>query len=248
MSIFIIIALILIALSVIGVIVVRKFPELASMNVDESPREKQRKLKHTIALGRLLRKAQTMKQKALLKVSWERVKYVVGESYQKLKIFEEKYKTHTTEAKIKILLKRGQNNVIEDPELAEQCFLEVITLDARNLPAYEGLSQIYLARKNFNEAIEILEFLVKLNSGLAGRYLFDLSYALQEAGDKKGAWQHGREALTFEPTNPKYLDFLIEIAILDGHKKEGVDYLQTLIEVNPENAKIEDFKKRLEEI
>jgi len=155
---------------------------------------------------------------------------------------------HTADAKVKLLLKRGLANIVDDPEVAEQCFLDVITLDAHNLSAYEGLSRIYLGKKQFHEAIEILEFLVKLNPASAGRYLFDISEALHGSGDTARAWHYAMQAVTAEPSNPKYLDFSVELAILGKHGREGEQYLKRLFEVNPENAKVEEFRARLKEL
>ena len=248
MATIIITVLVLAALGAIVYIVIRKFPQLASMNVEESPRAKLKRLKQDIVAMRLLRKAQEARHKLITPENWARVKYLLAESYKKLKLLEEKYKAHTTEAKMQLLLKRGRAALSDDLELAEQCFLDVITLDPRNLESYEALSRIYLTKKSFLEAIELLEFLVKLNPALAGRYLFDVAEAFLQSGDRKSAFNYALKALTEEPQSPKYLDFLIELAILEGRKREGEKYLETLREVNPENAKLADFENRLNEL
>ena len=69
-----------------------------------------------------------------------------------------------------------------------------------------------------------------------------------KSGDQSGAGEYGTRAIALESSNPKYLDFLIGLAILEGRKKEGRQYLEKLREVNPENGKIEEFEKRLEEL
>ncbi|MDO8505256.1 MAG: hypothetical protein Q7S48_01585 [bacterium] len=245
MVIFIVIAIILAAIAVIGIIAVRKFPQLASMNIEQSPAEKLKRVKEKIAIKRIMRQIKIVKKKVVTPENWARVKYVVRDAYQKLKLLEEKYKVHTSEGKIQLFLKRGRGALADDLELAEQCFLDVITLDPRNLESYESLLQIYLSKRQVQEAVELLDFLVKLNSGSSGRYLFEVAGALLRSGDSKGAWQYGVQAGSFEPTNPKYLDFLLELAILEKHKREGEKYLEELREVNPENGKIEEFEKRL---
>lgn len=236
------------ALGAIALVVARKFPQLSSMNVEESPKERLRQLKHNLVVAKIVRRARALEKRLVSKETLRRAKYLAQEAYKKLKVLEEKYRRHTSEAKVELLLKRGRSNIADDPELAEQCFLDVITLDAHNLAAYEGLLRIYLARKSFKEAKEVLEFLAKLNSDAAGRYLFELAEALLQDGDKEGAWKYGVEAIHLEPANPKYLDFAVELAILKVQKKEGEKYLGKLKEVNPENAKIEELEGRLGEL
>lgn len=248
MVLLIVIVMIVAAIAAIAVVVVRKFPQLASMNIEQSPAEKLKRVKEKIVVKRMLRQIQVAKKKIVAPENWARVKYVVRDAYQKLKLLEEKYKVHTSEGKIQLLLKRGRGALADDLELAEQCFLDVITLDPRNLESYEALLHIYLGKKQVQEAIELLDFLVKLNPASSGRYLFEVAGALLRAEDSAGAWQYAVQAISFEPTNPKYLDFLIELAILEEHKREGEKYLEKLREVNPENGKIEDFERRLGEL
>jgi len=240
--------LVLVALGVIGWIVIHKFPQLASMNVEQSSVERLRRLKQHLALNRMARRVRVLKGKIITPENWQRVKYVVQESYQKLRLLEDKYKTHTEEAKIQLLLKRGRAALIDDSELAEQCFLEIIGLDPKHLESYEALSRIYLDRKNIKEAMETLEFLVKLNPAFAGRYLIDIASALLMSGDRKGAWEYATKAIELESSNPKYLDFLIELAIVDGRQREGMQYLEALQGVNPENAKLGELQRRLKEL
>ncbi len=245
---FIVVVIVLAAIGAIAFIAVRKFPQLASMNIEESPSEKLKRVKEKIAIKRIMRQIKIVKKKVVTPENWARVKYVVRDAYQKLKLLEEKYKVHTSEGKIQLLLKRGRSALGDDLELAEQCFLDVITLDPRNLESYEALLQVYLSKRQVQEAVELLDFLVKLNSASSGRYLFEVAGALLRSGDNKGAWQYGAQAGSFEPTNPKYLDFLIELAILEKHKQEGEKYIETLREINPENGKLSEFEKRLGEI
>lgn len=242
---FIVVVLILLALGAIGVVVIRKLPQLSSLHIQASSQEKLKRLKKDIVVARILRRISNTKKKIVTPENWQRVMYLVKDAYAKLKVLEDKYKVHTAEAKVTLLLKRGLVNIIDDPEVAEQCFLDVITLDAHNLGAYEGLSRIYLSKKQFHEAIEILEFLVKLNPASAGRYFFDLSEAIYGSGDIAQAWHYAEEAVRVEPSNPKYLDFSVELAILGEHGREGAQYLKHLSEVNPGNAKLEEFRTRL---
>lgn len=234
-----------VAISVIITIIARKFPLLASMEIKDSQAEKLKQLKKNILIARIARQTRLVRKKIMAPENWERVRYLVGDAFRKFKELEEKYRSRTTEAKLNILLKKGRANMADDPEFSEQCFLEVITLDPHNLEAYEALFRIYLSRRNLSEAVELLEFLIKINPGMAGRYVFDIAAAILESGDIKQSWNYAQQAISFEPENPKYLDLIIELAILNGRRREGEKFLRKLREVNPENGKIEEFEKRL---
>ena len=242
----VVIILFLIAVSIIALVVVRKLPQLASLHIEESSREKLKQLKKSLIVSRMIRKLEAVKKKVIAPETWQRVQYIVRQSYTRLKMLEEKYRANTADAKIKILLKRGLANIVDDPELAEQCFLDVITLDPRNLDAYEGLSQIYLERKNMHEAQEIAEFLIKINPAARVRYFFELAQKFLQIGDGAEAWKYALQSVNIEPANPKYLDFIIELAILQGSTQDGREYLERLRGVNPENAKLTDFEERLQ--
>lgn len=242
---FVLIILILIALGAIAWVVVPKFSLLSSLRVQQSPKDKLKQLKKNIVVGRLLRKAKAIEEKLLAPETRRKVKDLVKDSYTKLKVLEEKYRAHTGEAKGEMLLKRGQDNIVDDPELAEQCFIEVINLDRRNLEAYVGLFQIYLAKKKFDEVGEVVDFLIKINPASADKYVFSLAEAYLQNGDIKTARKYGEQALKIEVGNPRYLDFMTDLAILDNNKKQAEAYLERLEETNPENAKIAEFKERI---
>ncbi len=239
---------IIVAIAAIAWVVIRKLPQISSLHISESPKERLQRLKQHIIVSRVLRKFGLARKKIVSPETWQRISYLVKESYAKLKMLEDTYKTQTAGAKMKLLLSRGSDSIIDDPEVAERCFLDVITIDPRNLSAYEGLSRIYLGKGAFKEAIEVLEFLMKLNPASSGRYMFELAAAFQKRNELKEAWKYATRATEEEPGNPKYLDFLVELAILEGHKKEGQKYLEKLREVNPENAKIEEFRERIASI
>jgi hypothetical protein len=56
------------------------------------------------------------------------------------------------------------------------------------------------------------------------------------------------QAVELEPQNPKYLDLLIEIAIICGNKDLALKGYGELRLVNPENQKLSSFKDRIYKI
>jgi tetratricopeptide (TPR) repeat protein len=151
---------------------------------------------------------------------------------------------------------------------AEKKYVEIIKIDPRNLAAYRGLGDLYLDAKNYLQAKETFEFLVKMsvkeccvaNKGRAGRSwdheevescpaspavqaeiaknYLSLSNACRLAGDLTGERLSLESALAHEPANPKHLDLLIEACILEGDKERALAVFGKLKEVNPENQKL----------
>ncbi|MBI2551861.1 hypothetical protein HYW17_00980 [Candidatus Uhrbacteria bacterium] len=239
----------LVALGVMAWVVVPKLSLLSSLQIEESPRERWRRLKKHIVISRMIRKVKEqsteLEKRIFNKERRARFRFRIESAIAKLRKLEENYREQTKDHKIVMLLKKAAEQLEDNSESAEEKFLEVVRLDPHNLEAYEGLLQIYLTRKKLAEASEIVDFLKKINPASVGRYSFDLAKLLLEGGEFKKARKYGEQALKDEPENPKYLDFLIEVAILGGKRGEAQQHVDRLREVNPENAKIVEFESRI---
>jgi tetratricopeptide (TPR) repeat protein len=161
---------------------------------------------------------------------------------------------------------------------SEKKYINVLTLDNRNLSAYWGLARIYASQENYDQAQETLAFLLKLQPGhnqarkllaqvagsrgdliLAKKCLEqllqseprDISLYLSLAAAEMGlenadiAQTVLQTGLLVEPNNPKLLDYLIEVSIINNDLETAAVALRTLQTVNPENAKIEEFHRRI---
>ena len=237
------------ALGIIAWVVVPKLTLLSSLQIEESPKERWKRLKKHIVISRMMRKVKEKSAEFEKKIFTKERKAQFSGRIQgvvkKLRRLEENYREQTKDNKLAMLLKKADEQLDDNSESAEEKFLEVVRLDSHNLEAYEGLLQIYLTRKSLAEASEIVDFLKKLNPASVGRYAFDLAKLFLERGELKNAKKYGEQALKDEPENPKYLDFIVESAILDGDAYGAAQYLDRLREVNPENAKIQDFDSRI---
>lgn len=134
--------------------------------------------------------------------------------------------------------------VAGNDEEAEAAVLKAVALDQKSIPAYKLLSRIYNERKEYNHIREIDEFLLKLDPHQADVYA-DLSTALVALGEADLALDAIEKAVLIEEGNPRYLDQLIELAILRKQKTLARETLARLQEVNPENEKIGSFIERI---
>ncbi len=57
-----------------------------------------------------------------------------------------------------------------------------------------------------------------------------------------------KKALDIEPDNPKLLDFLLDLSIIMGDKELANKTLNRLIEVNPDNKKINIAREKINQI
>ncbi len=161
----------------------------------------------------------------------------------------------------------------EDYTKAEEFFINVIKLDPQSLDAFEGLGEVYTEQKKFEEAVEVYSYVLKfiqdqdesdlhlaaiLEAPVEQRHLLVLAkrakvlYGLSEVYKAQGlnpqAVKTLKEALKYEKNNPKYLDALLDISIIKKDKKLSHDTFLRLKEVNPDNKKLDEFSKKLEEL
>lgn len=178
MSLLDIVALVIFGASLIGIAILlfRKFPTLASIDVErtESPIAEK---KVTILEQRLKRKftglfsrAKNVSQPALEKTSgiWKK-------SVQKLVDLEHEYKVRS----LPVWLNRRQRNkmqtevmaLVEQAQLlkddeeyraAEEKALQAVRLDPRSVPAFEFLGELYMEEKEYGHAKEVYKYLLKL--------------------------------------------------------------------------------------
>ena len=123
----------------------------------------------------------------------------------------------------------------------------MLSYENQNLEAYQALGDIYFNKKEWENAQQTLEHLVKLtpNDPAVHQELGEVYLALDE--DQK-AFDYFHQAVELEGNNPKYLTSLLELAIKLKKKVLAVTTLRQLKEANPENQALDDFEKQIEEL
>ncbi len=162
-----------------------------------------------------------------------------GKSSGKQKLNQEQLRSLVTEAR------RHLDNGEYDK--AEKILVEVLSLDPKNLDAYEYLGRLYIHTKNIDNAKESFRYLQRLAPQDAS-VLAALGEIANLENDVAGAYTYFSRAKNISPNNPKYLDFFIEAAIKKGDVMEATIALNHLREVNSDNQKISTFEERIEEV
>lgn len=106
------------------------------------------------------------------------------------------------------------------------------------------LASIAEEQEDIKTAVDYYEQALLINDSHAVRFakLGELLGRLHQPQTALEAWH---QAVELEPQNPKYLDNLIETAIMVEQKEIAQKYLQELRRVNPENKKITVFQDKI---
>lgn len=253
-----------IALSFAGIvfIIIRKFPEISSIDVktleaEKLERERLEKIKNEMIVKRIIELRNNSIK--ILRRYLKPIENALSNFFQSLsKKFQEAEKKYKKVAenipkeevvlKIKNLIKEADDFVKNTRyDLAEKYYLEALSLDFKNIDVYEGLAWLYIEKKQYKEAREALEFILKLNPNHCDAY-----YGLAEISKREDkideAIEFARKAVELSSNNPKYLDFLTEMCIMGGRADLAKSALEQLKLVNPENQKIGEFETRIKEL
>ena len=255
--------LILVSLGVIIIIVTRKFSILASLDVENIPAEREAKVKEQIISSRLKRNLVkwTSKITKLSKFVFEKLSLFFEWLHKKLLEAKDIYKKEDLEKKpidkgerikelfveIEELLKQENN-----PE-AEKKIIDIIGLDSKNIKAFKILANLYFENGNHNEAIQTYEHILKLISEnpseeSEAEIYFDIALINKAKEDLDKAIENLKQALKIQPSNPRYLDTLLETSIINKDKVTASDAYDKLKEANSENNKLEEFKIQIEKL
>ena len=132
-------------------------------------------------------------------------------------------------------------------EEAKQTFVFLLQLEPGNDAVMVKLAEIAESQNNLDEAIEYYQRAVVENDALSPRFAH-LAELLLKVDQPLVAKEAVLQAVELEPQNPKYLDLLIETAILCQDKNLAGEAYQSLRLVNPENSKLSEFKDRISKI
>lgn len=260
--------LLVLSFIVIIVIIIRRFPALAILNVDNIPGQKEARFKDKIMRQRMERDFSS------LSLSLDRYRRKIGslisnflkkryQRLQKIKTDLKKYKKLSykeKKEKIDILYAKALSDIREEEyEKAENSLIEIISLDPKNVKAFLELAESYRLRKIFKEGKETLEHALKLAKQLQkdpelleGVLLSEIRFSLAELCQEGEFWsealEYGRQALDAEPMNPRYLDLIFDLSIIKKDKKLALDTWEKLALANPDNMKLTELKQKIEEL
>jgi tetratricopeptide (TPR) repeat protein len=256
--------IIFICLVAVIFIAIRKFPQLAILDVENIPEEKVEKMKERLIKERLDRDfSQTAKKISAFWIlvldrfnffsRWlESLKGVKNKIVQKNSLAKVGKKE-----KIEMHLKQAQEymkkNDLESLAEAERELIEAVSLDQKYLPAFVALGDVYGRLKKYQEAKQSFVYAIRLLE-LNGdkKTEADVSYQLCLTNISLGLLDEAKinvvESLLLEPNNPRYLSTLLDIAIDTKDKSLAKEAWERLRDVNPDNQKLEEKREEVDNI
>lgn len=256
------IPLILIGLSVlvIFVLLIRAAPRVSMIDVETIPEERARKLKEQLILNRFSR-LKTQKFGVVSKTAQGAVKgasRVGRRAVQRLYRLEQQYKKlqkaagdgqHALdEETVRRLIAEAEDLIRADEFIpAEKKYIEIISHNPKQINAYEGLGNLYLKDRKYEQARETLSFALKISPDDASIHMSMAEVEIKDENPGE-ALVHLRECFKKRPKNPKYLDLYVETALAEGAQEDAELALAQMKEVNPENTKISEWESMLSEL
>lgn len=135
----------------------------------------------------------------------------------------------------------------KDLEHSEATYEHILKLEPEQSFAYAGLAKIALEKNQTEEALKGFEKAIILPGARIDNYI-DLGKLYEKLSENEKALETYKIAATKEPNNPKILDLLLEASILNKKRVLAKNTFNKLKKTNPENNKLEDFKRRIEGI
>lgn len=259
--------LIFIALAIIAAIIIKKFPTLAILDVNNMPSEKEAKFKDAIMKARLERDISRWSGvvgRFFLRLNryFSQVLHSAQENLKKVKLNYKASAKIPVDEKQEIIRKlaRQAEELIKEEEFAEaeDKLVEIISLDQKNLWAFFELGGVYEELKKYPEARQTYEYALKLakqarpeDEGLdlnPQEIYFTLAWLEQSAGNLEAAFDNALEALEFEPNSPRYLDLILDLSIMRKDKVAAWKYFEKLAAANPENNKLVEIREKIAEM
>lgn len=213
------------ALAVIGLLIAKHWKEIRLLDPMSLKEEQAKKQREEMIMRRFERLSADRLEgvKRFGRQFGRRATQSYRKAYRKLKRFEHAYRKTSkplstmgpsTEERIKNLLGEARA-FARDLKWAdaERRYLEVLSMDKRNVDAFRGLGQIYLKQKLYPQAKETFEFLQKIGkaddtvySGLADIALAEENIALAERMRLKAVEESPKQAHRYAELAEFYLD------------------------------------------
>ena len=243
-------------------IVARHLPDIAVINPESIPQEREGKIKNRILREKLIRNLRSGAQWG--KVILLPVGEYLGNQYRQL-VHTLRQLEHQTQrraqplqaidaaTKIKELLERGrqlQGQVAR--EAAEVAYIDVLALDATNLDAYEALTELYYEQRDYRKARETGKFLARLlqkskefDTHRLASNLACLGEIYQHEGKPEQALKNFQKAVALESSNPRLLDLLLKISIIMKRKDLAMQAFTDLRNADPKNQKLSEIEEEI---
>ena len=253
---------VLIAAAVVLVyFVAKQWKKMELLDLKAMPKAKLKSKKYELIEGRMMRKGKdaTTKVKGILSPVTASFKKTFDGMYKRIHELERKYRHATpepktqedkekTRQKVSTLIEQGAKLYKEENYgEAEAIFLDIVRINPKEVEAYEYLGEVYLEKKEYDHAIETLEFARGLNPN-EDRIYYDLGMVHHSQGNFDKAMSYLKECVELAPNNPRNLNALLSLAIEIKDRFVAKEALRKLKESNPDNQKLGELEQVVKEL
>jgi Tfp pilus assembly protein PilF len=249
--------LIILSMTTIVIVLVRKFPQLALLDIEDVPEIKSEKKKTEFLKKKVERKANDTKKERLarLKPFVQQLKNiqlifrkyvgrvektVVKETQKKIEAEQPKKKIQR-KTKVGMLLSKANHFLDEEQfESAEKKYLEIIRLDAKNIDAYRGLAEVYELQGNIEEAKETLDYVLHLDSS-DDKTMVRLAEIYTGKGAVDKAVKYYEKAILIDDGNAKRFAKLGQLLMKIDQYESAYKAFGSALELEPQNPKYLDI-------
>ena len=249
MLIIILLIIIIIAcLAYLGRFVFKRLPDLKNLDLESMIKEKQIKIKARILQDKLSHQGEKVKEKLTKLLSPQKRFFAkqVKKIKDKVVDLENKYqldkrgKDKSVPKSIDELLSAAENLIAQEEfGGAEKNLIEVIAKDKKNIKAYELLGGLYFENKNYDQAEEIFQHLLKLNT-LKDRAWGKSGTMAVKKGQLEEAEMDFLNSLNVNTRVTSYYDRLAQICELTSNDDKALDYYLKANSIEPNNPKYLD--------
>lgn len=250
---------ILICFGIAAYIIVRKFPKLAALNVEELPEKKDERKKREILMRRATERVTALMQvvkargRGLPLGAWGEklaahtkrgVGFLEGQ-YNKLMVerkkkevaqMEEGELSETIEARLRAAERLGEEERYEE---AEQAYIDVIRMDNRHAGAYRGLGKVYMKNGQHEESEQTFLFLLKLTPHDDTIYV-KLGQNAHQAGDRPKAIAYYEQGVAANLQVTLRHFELAELYREDGQQDKALREYKKAVELEENNPRYLD--------
>ncbi len=246
------------SLVAIIVIVIRKYPQITLLDVENISEAKEEKKKNEFLKKRADKRADLSKKQLgeiiqpITKKAKDhqkkfrsyvgKIQKTVADEMKKKSTPQKPVVAKTTEEKDKVgsLLKDAQHHYDNhEYDKAEKIYIQVIRLDNKNTVAYEGLGDVYFAQEQFLEAEETYSFLSKLDKKNDKVYV-RLSEVAEAKKETDKAIEYLQKANEINDSKSVRFAKLTELLQRTGDYNDALESIQKAMELEPENPKYID--------
>ncbi|MBI5733793.1 MAG: tetratricopeptide repeat protein [Candidatus Kerfeldbacteria bacterium] len=232
-------------LGLVGLLL-HKLPILKVIDVSQVDNLKQQQVKHELVDARLKRKLTTWSKKLKKYLSplifWERkiFAWFYSQADRWEKSIEQKIAVQTAPEKLAAAALAKAQSLRAGGKLkeAENIYLQFISQHPGRLDAYEGLAEIYLDQRDYEEAREVYEYLA--NKGEVRESSLGLARVASGQGLLDEAKSQYLSSLTVINAIQPHLE-LAQIYNQLGNTAEALRHLDEARKLEPNNPKILDF-------